>query len=70
MAVSTLAAACSGSSALDTASPALGILSVAVSTLLSVAVLVALVLLIGEARATHHATTPGSTSRGRTLKDS
>ena len=44
---------------LDTASPALGVLSVAVSTLLSVAVLVALVLLIGEARATHHATTAG-----------
>jgi hypothetical protein len=42
---------------LDIASPALGVLSVAVSTLLSVAVLVALVLLIGEARATH-ATTP------------
>src|SRR5215211_7189043 len=37
---------------LDIASPALGVLSVAVSTLLSVAVLVALVLLIGEARAT------------------
>jgi len=43
---------------LDVASPALGALSVAVSTLLSVAVLVALVLLIGEARATHHAWTP------------
>jgi hypothetical protein len=43
---------------LDIASPALGVLSVAVATLLSVAVLVALVLLIGEARATHHATTP------------
>jgi hypothetical protein len=43
---------------LDIASPALGVLSVAVSTLLSVAVLVALVLLIGEARATHHASTP------------
>ena len=42
----------------DIASPALGVLSVAVSTLLSVAVLVALILLIGEARATHHATTP------------
>jgi hypothetical protein len=37
---------------LDIASPLLGVLSVAVSTLLSVAVLVALVLLIGEARAT------------------
>jgi hypothetical protein len=45
---------------LDIASPALGVLSVAVSTLLSVAVLVALVLLINEARATHHAATPGS----------
>ena len=43
---------------LDTASPALGVLSVAVSTLLSVAVLVALVLLIGEARATHLPSTP------------
>jgi hypothetical protein len=43
---------------LDIASPALGVLSVAVSTLLSVAVLVTLVLLIGEARATYHATTP------------
>jgi len=43
---------------LDIASPALGVLSVAVSTLLSVAVLVALVLLIGEARATHHASAP------------
>jgi len=38
---------------LDIASPALGVLSVAVSTLLSVAVLVALLLLIREARATH-----------------
>ena len=36
---------------LDTASPALGVLSVAVSTLLSVAVLAALVLLAREARA-------------------
>jgi len=43
---------------LDIASPALGVLSVAVSTLLSVAVLVALVLLIGEARATHRASAP------------
>jgi hypothetical protein len=38
---------------LDIASPALGVLSVAVSTLLSVAVLVALVLLIREARTIH-----------------
>jgi hypothetical protein len=37
---------------LDTASPALGVVSVAVSTLLSLAVLVALVLLTREARAT------------------
>lgn len=37
---------------LGTAAPALGALSVAVSTLLSVAVLVALVLLVREARAT------------------
>jgi hypothetical protein len=43
---------------LDIASPALGVLSVAVSTLLSVAVLVALVLLIGEARATHRVSAP------------
>jgi hypothetical protein len=43
---------------LDVESPALGALSVAISTLLSVAVLVALVLLIREARATHHASTP------------
>jgi hypothetical protein len=41
---------------LDIASPALGVLSVAVSTLLSVAALAAL-LLVGEARATHHAST-------------
>ncbi|HEV8165418.1 MAG TPA: hypothetical protein VGR74_13385, partial [Actinomycetota bacterium] len=43
---------------LDVASPALGALSVAISTLLSVAVLVALVLLIREARATQHTRTP------------
>src|SRR5215217_3614789 len=43
---------------LDIASPALGVLSVVVSTLLSVAVLVALVLLIGEARAPHRASAP------------
>lgn len=40
---------------LDLASPALGVLSAAVSGLLSVAVLVALVLLVGEARASHRA---------------
>jgi hypothetical protein len=56
--VSSVAHARGRPNLLDIASPALGVLSVAVSTLLSVAVLVALVLLIGEARATHHATTP------------
>jgi hypothetical protein len=56
--VSSVAHARGRPNLLDTASPALGVLSVAVSTLLSVAVLVALVLLIGEARATHHASTP------------
>ena len=43
---------------LDIASPVLGVFSVAVSTLLSLAVLVALVLLLREARATRHARTP------------
>jgi hypothetical protein len=43
---------------LEIASPALGVLSVVVSVLLSVAVLVALVLLIREARATHRPWTP------------
>ena len=56
--VSSVAHARGRPNLLDTASPALGVLSVAVSILLSVAVLVALVLLIGEARATHHASTP------------
>jgi hypothetical protein len=56
--VSSVAHARGRPNLLDIASPALGVLSVAISTLLSVAVLVALVLLIGEARATHHATTP------------
>ena len=56
--VSSVAHARGRPNLLDLASPALGALSVAVSTLLSVAVLVALVLLIGEARATHHAKTP------------
>jgi hypothetical protein len=56
--VSSVAHARGQPNLLDTASPALGVLSVAVSTLLSLAVLAALVLLIGEARATHHATTP------------
>jgi hypothetical protein len=51
--VSSVAHARGRPNLLDIASPALGVLSVAVSTLLSVAVLVALVLLIGEARATH-----------------
>jgi hypothetical protein len=56
--VSSVAHARGRPNLLELASPALGVLSVAVSTLLSVTVLVALVLLIGEARATHHATTP------------
>jgi hypothetical protein len=53
--VSSVAHALGRPNLLNVASPALGVLSVAVSTLLSVAVLVALVLLIREARAT---TTP------------
>ena len=53
--VSSVAHARGRPNLLAIASPALGVLSVAVSSLLSVAVLVALVLLIGEARAT----TPG-----------
>jgi hypothetical protein len=56
--VSSVAHARGRPNLLDIASPALGVLSVAVSTLLSVAVLVTLVLLVREARATHHATTP------------
>jgi hypothetical protein len=48
---------------LDLASPALGVLSVAVSTLLSVTVLVALVLLIGEARATRPRPKAGVTAQ-------
>jgi hypothetical protein len=56
--VSSVAHARGRPNLLDIASPALGALSVAVSTLLSVAVLVALVLLIGEARAPHRARTP------------
>jgi hypothetical protein len=56
--VSSVAHASGRPNLLDMASPALGVLSVAVSTLLSVAVLVALVLLIREARATHHAWRP------------
>jgi hypothetical protein len=56
--VSSVAHARGRPNLLDVASPALGVLSVAVSTLLSVAVLVALVLLTREARATHHAWTP------------
>jgi hypothetical protein len=60
--VSSVAHARGRPNLLDTASPALGVLSVAVSTLLSLAVLVTLVLLVREARATHHATTPRPTS--------
>jgi hypothetical protein len=56
--VSSVAYARGQPNLLHTASPILGALSVAVSTLLSVAVLVALVLLIREARAIQHATTP------------
>ncbi|HEY2958964.1 MAG TPA: DUF4386 family protein [Actinomycetota bacterium] len=56
--VSSVAHARGRPNLLDVASPALGALSVAVSTLLSVAVLVALVLLIGEARAPHRARMP------------
>jgi hypothetical protein len=47
---------------LEIASPALGVLSVVVSLLLSVAVLVALVLLIREARAAHRPWTPRPTN--------
>jgi hypothetical protein len=56
--VSSVAHARGRPNLLDIASPALGGLSVAVSTLLSLAVLVTLVLLLREARATHHARTP------------
>jgi hypothetical protein len=56
--VSSVAHARGRPNLLDVASPVLGVVSVAVSTLLSLAVLVALVLLIGEARATNHAHTP------------
>jgi hypothetical protein len=56
--VSSVAHARGRPNLLEIASPVLGVLSVAVSTLLSVAVLVALVLLIREARATPHAWTP------------
>jgi hypothetical protein len=58
--VSSVAHALGRPNLLDIASPALGVLSVAVSTLLSVAVLVALVLLIREAAPP---TTPGRLDR-------
>jgi len=56
--VSSVAHARGRPNLLDIASPALGVLSVAVSTLLSLAVLVTLLLLLREARATQHSRTP------------